>query len=423
MNNGNFIPCRTLGDLESCLTADHHCVPTVEFNVFNFNAPLDNDALAFFNASKINVFAANQGQVAQANANPLVSSSAGLSDPGMTFNNPFILLGLCVYAYGDPYALTISGNHFQTQADFAAAGHLPASPMNLRTPLVPTLFDAAGATPPTDVSPSQIEHGGPIWRALWAFMHAYRLEMKCPGSDYEILMNESLADLGNCCSMTDWDGFGTSQASHIRVVRALNDRLATITLPAASGFADNGFFVPWNSEQFADGAITPEVYTPDPAAYGRPISMPAVEQWYKLPCPIPFPSVPQPKLKITLTRENGDLQYHTRMLEELTAIYDQNPVPGAGITTHFRLNDAPIIGDQFGFGGLTRWPSGQFRVGIGLKGFEVHPTVCEQLTEALSGRPMDQLMCDPKLAGIVGRGGIVRGPWNGPGQACGPVGR
>jgi hypothetical protein len=179
-NNPLVQPCRTMSDLQGCLSADTHCVPTVEFTVENINVPLDEDGYAFFDAPTINLFATGQ-QTRTSGQRARRSSSQGMSEPTITFDTPFILMGICVYAYADPYSLVVQGNQFSPQSDFTAYGHLPASPMNLRRTLTPELFDNAG-TWGGDVSPAQIEHGGPLWRAIWAFMHVYRMEMMCPTS-------------------------------------------------------------------------------------------------------------------------------------------------------------------------------------------------------------------------------------------------
>jgi hypothetical protein len=421
MPNNMIQPCRTMNDLQGCLSADTHCVPTVEFTVENINVPLDETGYNFFNAPEINLFATGQ-QVRQSGVAPARASSRGLSEPTFTFDTPFVLLGICVYAYADPYSMVVQGNHFSPQADFATAGHLPASPMNLRQALVGDLFGLGGGWD-GQVSPAQLEHGGPLWRAIWAFMHAYRLEMRCPSSDYDLLMDEALSDIGNCCSQMSWDGFGNSGAGHIVPTRDLNDRLASVNLPPTGGFgADNGFLVPWNSEQFNDGQIVPEVYTSEPAAYGRPISYPAVEQWYRLPCPIPFPSIPQPKLKITLKKVDGDQDYSARLLQELQAFRDLNPVPGIG-SSHFPLNDGPVVGDEEGFGGMTRFPHGQLRIGLGLKGFEVRASVCDDLMAMLAGKTFGELQAMPELKGVcLPAGQLMQTPYSGPGMTCGPVG-
>lgn len=417
----NTLACRTMTDLRSCLASKSHCVPTVEFNVLNLEAPLSLETRALLELPELNLFVANQ-QTARSGQIPATSTSKNLSEPTITFDTPFIMMGLCVYAYADPYSLVVQGNHFDDQGDFTAAAHLPASPMNLRRTLVPTLFGGAAITPA--VSPAQIEWGGPVWRALWAFMHAYRLEMTCPSSSYDILMDESLADIGNCCSQAEWQGFGNSGASHIRITRAMNQRLIDATMPAASGFpgANNGQFVPWNSEQFANGEIVPEVYTADEAAYGRNLFNAAVEQWYELPVPIPFPSIPQPKLKITLRKQDGDQGYVNRMIDEVTANYDLNPVAVGGVATSFPLNDPPIVGDAEGYGGMTRLPGGLFRIGVGIKGFLVRANVCDDLACLLAGKPIAEMQNDPRLVPFLGRGGVVTGPYQGPAVACGPMG-
>jgi hypothetical protein len=424
MPNNNTLACRTMTDLRSCLASKSHAVPTVEFTVLNLDAPLTAEARATLELPELNLFVAGP-QTATSGQIPTRSTSYNLTPPTLTFDTPFIMMGLCVYAYGDPYSMVVQGNHFADALGLGALGHLPASPMNLRAILTDTLFTGAHTGIFPQVSPAQIEHGGPIWRALWAFMHAYRLEMTCPSSAYDILMDESLADIGNCCSQAEWQGFGNSGASHIRVTRSVNDRLANFTLPPVSGFpATNGQVVPWNCEQFNDGQIVPEVYTADEAAYGRSFYNAAVEQWYELPCPIPFPSIPQPKLQIKLRKVDGDQPYTARMLDELTANYDLNPTVSGG-STRFPLNDGPVAGPLEGYGGMTRIPSGQFRIGIGIKGFLVRGSVCDELSSILSGHGQlnpGQLCDDPRLQGLIGSGGVVQGAYQGPSVACGPIG-
>jgi len=410
------IPCRTMNDLQMCLDADTHCVPTVEFSVRNFHAPLVQDDIDFLSAPEINLFSIRE-QTAQASARNTMAYSKALSDPTITFDIPFVMLGICVYAYADPHSLVIEGNQFGPQNLFGAGAgqfnQLPASPMSLRnTPgLLGGLFNAQEPPEGLIVCPSQIEWGGPVWRAMWAFLHAYRLKMYCYNNTYEVLLDESLADLGNCCSQVDWSGFGDSKASHIRRTRDVNDYL----LANAAGFpggVDPGFFVPINSAQGADGEITPQRYVADNTAYGRPQAYPAVEQWYRLPCPIPFPSIPQPKLKVVLYRAAGDEYYLQRMLEEMSIDQCLNPVPGIA-SANFPINepdDIVAVADG-GYGGMTRIPAGPFRLGIGFKGFEARESVCEEMYRAISGDTA-------KLMTQQGR--LVQSPHGG--TMCVPVG-
>lgn len=386
-----YAPCRTMGELGQCLSAPSHCVPTVEFTVRNMDLPLSKDDYDFLNADEINFFATSA-----AAPNTKVASSRNLTDTTLTFDVPFILLGLCVYAYAEPYAITLEGNEFFSReaigAWLAAGNDFPASPMNLRDvgALLGGLFGAPALPAGVTVRPSKVEHGGAAWRAIWAFMHSRRLVMRCPSSSYDILMDEALADIGNCCSQSEFGGFGSSKAAPLRIVKALNERFAEIgEVVNENGVTqESGYFFPINSEQDATGEIVPQRYAADLANYGRPLSMPTVEQWYRLPCPIPFPAIPQPKIKISLVKENGDDPYHQRMLKEMTYLRSTplGDILGAATPTDFYLNEPPAAPGDRGFAEEVLIPSGKIRYGIGLKGFEVRGSVCDQLMGMLEGK-------------------------------------
>lgn len=423
MKTDIITPCRTMTDLQSCLEADTHCVPTVEFTVRNFELPLNQADLNFLDANEINLFAARQVEERSTTLVQPYASSRNLTDQTLTFDVPFILLGICVYAYGDPVASIVEGNQFYPQQALQDFNQLPASPMNPRQANNGALFGAGGA-PQTfeELCPAQIEWGSPTWRAVWAFLHSYRLEMRCPSSSYDLLMDEALSDIGNCCSQVEWGGYGTSKMSHIRNTRNINDRLQ-INRTTMPGGADPGFFVPINSELSVtpDVEITPQRYVGEEAAYGRPISMPAVEQWFRLPCPIPFPSIPQPKLKITLKKANGDEGYLARMIQEMAMDPCLNPVPGLGSGMFPTLeNGAPL--QTNGYGMMTRIPGGQMRIGIGLKGFEVRASVCEDLMGMLEGKTFAELKANPQTRFLTEGGGqVMQGQYGGP-SVCVPFG-
>jgi hypothetical protein len=326
-----------------------------------------------------------------------------------------------VYAYGDPEGISLEGNQFST-ANVTTFGHLPASPINPRNTaaMLNGLFGGV-AQNNLSVCPAQVNWGQSSWKAIWAFMHAFRLKMHCPSSSYELLLDEALSDIGNCCSQTDWSGFGSAKDGHILYSRKINDRLhdAAVSVvdgtPTALGIngsvlTDPGVFVPVNSEQFADGQITPQRYVADFANHGRPQALPAVEQWYRLPCPIPFPAIPQPKLKISLKRADGDQGYYNRMLQEMAMQACLSPISGIG--QNFPINEAELDPNPVangGYGGMTRIPGGQIRIGIGLKGFEVRPSVCEDLMSMLAGKTFPY------------SGGLQRTPFSGKG-VCVPFG-
>ena len=124
----NSMPCRNMTDLATCLQAPSHAVPTVEFTVYNFELPLNQADVNFFNQGEINIFA-TRNTVATPNGQPSISSSRNLTDMTLTFDVPFVLMGLCVYAYSDPVSTTVPGNTFD-RAIVTASG-APASPDTL----------------------------------------------------------------------------------------------------------------------------------------------------------------------------------------------------------------------------------------------------------------------------------------------------
>lgn len=397
----NSTPCRNMTDLAACLQAPSHAVPTVEFTVYNFELPLNQADVNFFNQGEINIFAQRQ-TVTTPNGQPSISSSRNLTDQTLTFDVPFVLMGLCVYAYSDPVSTTVPGNTFGPRA---AVTNGIASPDNMYSDQAFVDALAGPPIPPGTInlfSSAALDWGGPAWRFIWAFMHAYRLVMRCPTSSYEILMDEALADIGNCCGQTQFEGFGNSSIDHNYLVQRTNDRLASLAYPIA-GWADPGVFFPQNVHVGTNAAhtafvIDPQKLMPQQASYGRPFSTPTVEQWYRLPCPIPFPAVPQPKLKISLVQEAGDQSYLQRMLQEATGALNQ-------VITGLPDDTFPVTPVGPSARGITRnqkIPGGQLRIGIGLKGFEVRESVCERLADLYTGQSMQEAM--------AGVSGLVCGP-------------
>lgn len=408
-----------MAELQECMKAPSHMVPTVEFTVYNMELPLCQADYNFFNQPEINIFAGTAVQNTT-NAAPSRATSHNLTDMTLTFDNPFILMGLCVYAYADPVGFVSPGNCFGPRAAVAAgpsAGNdMPLSPDSFVADdaALSQMFNvAAGVLGPLGITPNtclpaMLDWGGPAWRLLWAFMHSYRLEMKCPMSSWSILMNEALSDIGNCCGQVEWGGFGNSEIDPYKYIGRVNNRMNTAAtsptvLDAAGNVlaADPGIFFPTNGVMAlsAAGAIStqPQHQLARIASYGRPISTPTVEQWYRLPCPIPFPAVPQPKLKITLRQQDGDQGYLARLLQEGLASHNTimnglasnyaavNPVAGLGFTRPVHTDTVTV-------------PGGQLRIGIGLKGFDVHPSVCEEMSGMIANM------------GQIGAGGLVCGP-------------
>jgi len=423
MKSDLMLPCRTLPDLESCLAAPLHAVPTVEYTVRNFELPLNNDDYNFLSQNEINFFATRASD--RLGTQSQYSSSRNLTDMTLTFDTPFVLMGLCIYAYGEPYGTAVEGNTFGPQAGVTAAG-LPASPLTLRNQaaLLAALF-AGGVAPDNLVAcPAVLDWGGPTWRAIWAFMHAFRLVMKCPSSNYELLLDESLVDIGNCCSQTDYNGFSISKAPHILLSRNINERIdvSTFTSPpnlipgGAVAGQDPGWFVPVNAEQHADGEIVPYRLSVDFQSMGRPMSEGAVEQWYRLPCPIPM--TPSTKVKITLNKAEGDEPYFDRLLQEMSMRRCEYPV-NADLGCNFPIDEDGQDRDvDGGIGCYTNIPGGHMRIGVGLKGFQVRGGVCDQLMTMIEGKSFSQIAT--QYPGLVSPGGVVRS--GAAQQVCFPVG-
>lgn len=385
-NSELFAPCRTMTDLVSCLSAPSHCVPTVEFAVRNIELPLSKEDFDWLSQPQINIFSTNQEQ----NKDQRYARSRNLTDMTVTFDVPFVLLGICVYAYGEPTAMSVPGNCFD-RALTSANPLAPASPLNMRAEAtaIQQLLGAAAPIAPSLANPAVINWGNPVWKLIWAFMHSRRLVMRCPTSSYEILLDEALADLGNCGSQTELAGFGTSKADHMLYARRLNDRIGGLLGQLPDGTVDPGVFMPINADQTANGAggydLEPNRLFPDFANFGRSFSMPTVEQWYRLPAPIPFPAVPQPKIKISLDRANGDDPYLERALQEgsLANLFPDASVEGK---LHNLAEPGAVALTQRGYVNEVVIPGGQLRIGVGLKGFEVRGSVCDQLLEMYEGK-------------------------------------
>jgi hypothetical protein len=394
-----------VNELFACLDSDATMVPTVEFTVRNFELPFSDDDIGFFEQPEINLFATSQ-QVSRG-ADNKYARSYNLTDQTLTFDQPFVLMGICVYAYGDGENMLVEGNQFGPQAVVDGAGGLPASPMNLRNiPLALAALWPSGQQPAgAEYCPSQLAWGNPTQQIVWAFLHAYRLQMRCPTSSYEILMDEALADIGNCCSQVEWNGVGSAKMAYIDKVRTVNERLKLLgQLPDGS---DPGYFLPINADQDEFGAIHPNRLYGDLGNYVAARSLPAVEQWYRLPFPMPFPAVPQPKIKITFKKADGDQGYNARVLTEGTMDKCLSPIPSGACKFPINEGDPLVRTADGGLGCMTRIPAGRMRIGVGLKGFEVRQSVCDDLACMVSGKSYSQIKSDPNLRGLVGRSGIV----------------
>lgn len=412
MANNIANTCKVLEDLPSCLSAPAHAVPTVQYRLLNLDLPFDKSQVSLFQQQDINLFASNVTGTDQ--SGQAFETSDNLIADTFSFTTPFIMMGVCIYAYGEPFGFAMDGNQFGSQATLEGLNAMPGSPMLLRS-------DAAylaqlGLPNPLGANDfachSQLEYGSATWKAIWAFMNAYRIIVECPNtSSGEYLINELIADIGNCCSHAIPEGFGASKTSWIAYVRAVNERLRAIRtgqglpdqtiapFPVSTG--DPGYFLPFNCEQsYNDGAgstVTPYRQPVDFAAFGREFINPTIEQWYRMTCPIPMDK--DTKIRVYLHRNTGNNPYLDRFISEATMQKCMSPIPGNANTVEM-TEEAGAQVHTHEPSTFTRIPGGKLRIGVGLKGFFVKPKVCSELQTVLSSG---------SLGGCSTAGGIIRG--------------
>lgn len=355
-------------------------VPTVEFNIRNLQMPFDSTDYDYLNQDSINVFAVQDQTVTGSRR----SISKTMIEPGIKMQQPFLMMGYCVYAYADPWSYAIPGNKFGTRAMIDALGTTPASPLNLRNvaALLNRLYsDNNPLAELRTACPSVFTHGLAAWEAIFAFMRAFRCEVTCPGSAFTILSDEALSDIGNCCVMPEWQGFSSSQGDWSVHVREMNDRLRTITLP--NNLGDIGYFIPVNCEQAADGEIAPYRLQPVDVSYGAGKDLGAIEQWYRFATPVPL--MPDNEIKFKLTREAGDQDYHTMLLNSgLVRDCFSNVTSLAGT---FPINEAALGVDvDGGIATTSIFPHGEVRLGIGIKGFYLRHEICRAMCNGIVGK-------------------------------------
>jgi len=185
-----------------------------------------------------------------------------------------------------------------------------------------------------------------------------------------------------------------------------------MTMPDTVSTYDNapavtapGYFVPINSEQNADGEITPNRMVADDAAYGRPAALPAIETWYRLPFPMPLDT--NTKIKLVMDKAEGDEDYEQRMLDEGVMRGCVGPIPG--LSGNFPIDETDHDRDSDGgYGGFTNIPGGMMRLGLGLKGFQIREGVCHQWKRTLNDKSlMSQLLSNqyaPAVANYAATG-------------------
>lgn len=388
--------CNTVDELIQCARLPMHAYPTVEFALRNIELPLNRDDYEWLNSNEINMF----GIDSFTNQRPSIARGRNTTGPTFTVDTPTIATGVCIFAYGEPYSTVVEGNQF---GPTTALTEIPASPINLRNQALAlaALFNA-GAVPAglTMHCPAQLDWGGPTWRLIWAFLNSFRLQFNCPNSGYDIIMDERLVDIGNCCSLIDFSGLSDAKTPATFITRRMNARLAGLVnnLPTALNVSDGyvpiqdpGYFIPINCEQNSDFEITPNRAVADFAAYGRPAALPAIENWYRLPFPMPLDA--NTKLKLLFERSNGDEDYQVRLNDEGIIRNCVGPVPaiaGGLFPIHEDNKARDATGGDASF---TQIPGGMLRLGVGIKGFQVREGVCHQWKRTLQDKSLlSQLM-------------------------------
>jgi hypothetical protein len=356
-------------------------VPTCLFVTRNVELPMDADELGFFAGDIVDFFTLLDNR-----QTPRISASRALQPKTFTPSIPFIMLGICFYGYHEPVQIAVDGNNYGPQANHLLASTLPASPMMpINTALRLAAYGLDHLTADDFFAfRAQYEWGGPTLRAIYAYMRSYRLQLLCPDNNFSIVLDELLADIGNCCAMDTFQGWGNTEAAWAYFVQRTNIKLAE---NQNVDLGDPGFFYPINCAD--DGETLTPYRTPNrPASYGQEEQSGQVVPWQRLPFPLPLE--PNDQIYIQLVRENGDAFYRTRFMEEVTFKKGINPNPnftsgkynGVGITDQtFSSSNGPIMECT------SQIPGGQMRFGIGMKGFEVARSVSTMMKTKLTCGP------------------------------------
>jgi len=402
----NIAMNKVMDSLPECLNAPSHTVPTVQYRMLNTNAPFDSKQNALFLQEKINIFNTNMSTTDQNGLD--TATSDNLIADTFSLTTPFIMMGLCIYAYGEPHAFALDGNFYGKQSEVEALATYPGSPLLFRTSPVAALqqlglADSEGNLLVSKYCQAQFDWGNPTYRASWALLHAYKVQVDCPNTaSGEYVINEDLADIGNCCSHAIPEGFGASMTSWINYVRAVNARLRLLQQAGTNLPAGDGYFLPFNVDQHLCPAATSISYAVDPyrqpvvpVAYGREFMAPTIEQWYRMGTPIAMDK--DTKIRINMLRSPGNDAYLNRFLEEMNISGCDTPVPALdskGAVNLFELCSTALSSESAQF---KKVPGGSLRIGIGLKGFFVKPKVCAELDAACHS------------AYIIGQGGCASG--------------
>lgn len=420
LENNKVLSCNTVDELVRVARMPLSAFPTNQLALWNINFPLNNQDYQDLSGNEINLFGANQNLTNTVNNNRIAYSS-NMSGPTITVDNPFIATGLCVVVQGEPMSVQIEGNQFGPKSYVAGLGN-PASPLNLRnqTALLQALLGTAEDLPADFFAcPSILDWGGPTWRFMWALMQAWRLVFQCPNSGFENIIDERLADIGNCCAHTSFQGFSNSDHPLMYLVRRINELLRTQTLPSSltspadafQAFTESGYFFPLNAEQNSDGEISPYHYQKDSVSYGAPYMTTQCEKWIRLPIPMPLDS--NTKIKLTMQRRKGDEDYWYRSLDEAIMRRCAGPVPEIA-SCNFPIHETDQSADpDGGIACQTIIPAGQVRVILGLKGFQVREGTCHLWRRVLQDKELLMQLLQGEYtpnAGMCGSpGGTVQG--------------
>ncbi len=420
--------CANAEDLAQCITCDPTNIPVVEGNLFQTHAPISAADVTYLSGGNdptsaqtgIDFFSDNAIGVAVDPTNPAsLSADGGLVRAGLRFRTQFLLDAICIKLHCEPQQYSIDGNQFFTQAAVAAFG-LPVSPEEYNW----DAFNSLAGVRQTPINAglthcnAQVEVGGPILRASHFALQAYRLSLQCPSAPriHEIF-NQRLVDLGNCCLGTEYEGFGTSEASARDMIRKTNLKLQALTTQAqcpilgagttlssvdngiTTAGQDLGYFVPFNARQrwvydttgnalrqYTEAARMKVV----PSAFGSPIASPGAYKYYRLAIPRVIDR--DENIEITLTRKTGDDEFFQRMLRELSYQACNSLVPGVTVAA-----STIALGDGASYTSLTsgsyvRIPAGLWRFGVALKGWLLDANLCGNIKKRFNEMTLKEFM-------------------------------
>lgn len=362
-------------DLASCLSADMECVPTLEYRLANLELPFDLEDINLFTQTPINLFVADPA--VQLNSTKYAASNA-VAQRSLQIVGNFLLMGICVWAVGEGMSMSMEGNMAGPQAemddDFA-------SPWVLRNN-DPGYAQQLGIPDGAEIIPAEYNFGAPVMRVVEDFLAGYNLKLYCPNDSNVQLIDEPVAEIGNCCAQTDWNGFSTTTHGVASLERRVNDRLASIrdqNRPDPDAY--DKYFRVCNAAQgpaaglnpFEGGDLVPTRYAGPQAAFGRVRGNPSIAYWYKLPSPLTL--LDGTLLRVEFDTDAGHRAYVEHLIQTATARL---------LTAWAGMNNSSYPTNEEGLAGTADGrkiylPGGRLRIGIGFKGFKVAENVCHDL--------------------------------------------